>query len=43
VDAVVIDKQVSDGVIVIWKGVTLADVKILEEEIPRSDAETNKQ
>lgn len=37
VDGVIIDKQVNDGFIVIWKGVTLADVKTLEEELPRTD------
>ncbi len=42
VDAVIIDKQVNDGFIVIWKGVTPADVKLLDEELPRAD-EVNKK
>ncbi len=43
VDGVIIDKQVNDGFIVIWKGVTLADVKILDEEIPRTGEENKKK
>ena len=42
VDGVIIDKQVSDGFIVIWKGVTLADVEILDKKLPRAD-EANKK
>jgi hypothetical protein len=42
VDGVIIDKQVSDGYIVIWKGVTLADVEILDKKLPRAD-EANKK
>lgn len=42
VDGVIIDKQVNDGFVVIWKGVTLADVKLLDEELPRAD-EVNKK
>jgi hypothetical protein len=42
VDGVIIDKQVNDGFIVIWKGVTLADVELLDEELPRAD-EANKK
>jgi hypothetical protein len=42
VDGVIIDKQVNDGFIVIWKGVTLPDVKLLDEELPRAD-EVNKK
>ena len=42
VDGVIIDKQVNDGYIVIWKGVTLADVEILDKELPRAD-EANKK
>ena len=43
VDGVIIDKQVNDGFIVIWKGVSLADVKILDEELPRTGAENKKK
>ena len=42
VDAVIIDKQINDGFIVSWKGVTLADVKLLDEELPRPE-EVNKK
>ena len=43
VDGVIIDKQVNDGFIVIWKGVTLADVELLDEELPRADEENKKK
>lgn len=43
VDGVIIDKTVSDGYIVIWKGVTLADTKILDKELPRMDAKNKKK
>jgi hypothetical protein len=35
VDGVLIDKQVDDGRLVIWKGATLADVSIFDEALPR--------
>jgi len=35
VDGVLIDKQIDDGIIVAWKGVTLADVAIFDETLPR--------
>ncbi len=35
VDAVVIDKPISDGLLVVWKGVTLDDVKIFDAALPR--------
>lgn len=38
VDGVLIDKQVNDGYIVIWKGVTLADVNLLDKSFPRLGA-----
>ena len=43
VDGVMIDKQISDGFIVIWKGVTLADLAVLDEELPRTGAEGKKK
>lgn len=43
VDGVMIDKQISDGLIVIWKGVTLADIAILDAELPRAGAEGKKK
>lgn len=42
VDGVIIDKQVNDGFIVIWKGLTAADIAILDEELPRIGAENKK-
>lgn len=35
VDGVLIDKQVDDGRIVIWKGLTMADVNLFDESFPR--------
>ena len=35
VDAVIIDKQVTDGMIVIWKGVTLPEIKAFDKVKPR--------
>lgn len=35
VDAVLIDKQVADGMLVIWKGVTLQEVKAFDKVVPR--------
>ena len=43
VDGVAIDKQVDDGVIVIWKGVTLADLALLDKELPRIGATGKKK
>ena len=34
-DAVLIDKPVNDGLIVIWKWVSLAEVKLADQHIPR--------
>lgn len=35
VDAVIIDKQVEDGLIVIWKGITVNEVKAFDKIRPR--------
>lgn len=43
VDGVLIDKQISDGFIVIWKGVTLDDVAIFDKSMPRLGAENKKK
>jgi len=43
VDGVMIDKQVSDGFIVIWKGVTLDDVTLFDKSMPRIGAENKKK
>jgi hypothetical protein len=43
VDGVMIDKQIDDGVLVIWKGVTLADIATLDEAFPRVGEEGKKK
>ena len=43
VDGVLIDKQVDDGRLVIWKGATLADVSIFDEALPRVGQEGKKK
>lgn len=36
VDAVMIDQQIEDGVMVVWKGLGLADIDTLDETLPRA-------
>jgi hypothetical protein len=43
VDGVMIDKQVNDGFIVIWKGVTLADIALFDATLPRLGEEGKKK
>ena len=43
VDAIMIDKPVNDGFIVIWKGVTEADLAILNKDLPQIGAEKAKK
>lgn len=43
VDGIMIDSQVSDGMLVIWKGVTLADIAVLDEDLPRTGQEGKKK
>jgi hypothetical protein len=43
VDGILIDKQIDDGVLVIWKGVTLADINILDDVLPRADEAGKKK
>ena len=43
VDGVLIDKQIDDGRLVIWKGATLADVTVLDESFPRVGQEGKKK
>ena len=43
VDGVLIDKQINDGRLVIWKAVTLADVTVFDAEIPRTGHEGEKK
>jgi len=38
VDAVRIDKQIDDGILVIWKGVTIEEINLLDKTIPRMGA-----
>jgi hypothetical protein len=42
VDEVMIDKQVDDGQMVIWKGVTLADITVLDKELNRTGEQKKK-
>ena len=43
VDGVMIDQQITDGVIVIWKGVNLADIGLLDKELKRAGADPKKK
>ena len=38
VDGVWIDKPVTDGVLVIWKGITTGDIKLFDKALPRIGA-----
>jgi hypothetical protein len=42
VDGVLIDKQIDDGVLVIWKGLTMADVETFDKAFPRVGQEGKK-
>lgn len=43
VDGLIIDKAVDDGYLVIWKGVTLEDTKLLDKAMPRMNAKDKKK
>ncbi len=43
VDGVVIDKQIEDGFIIIWKGVTLAEINLYDKAAPRIGAKGPKK
>lgn len=43
VDGVMIDKQIDDGKLVIWKGITLADIKLLEGSFTRAGQDAKKK
>jgi hypothetical protein len=43
VDGILIDKQVDDGILVIWKGITLADIAVLDKQLPRIGEEGKKK
>ena len=38
VDGVWIDKQVDDGMLIVWKGITNGDIKLLDKVLPRIGA-----
>ena len=42
VDGVLIDKQIDDGFLVVWKGATLADTKLFDSFLPRCGQEGKK-
>lgn len=35
VDAVIVDKQISDGYLVIWKGIGAAEIDLFDSKVPR--------
>ena len=43
VDGVIIDKQIDDGVIVVWKGLNLADTAVLDDGMPRIGEEGGRK
>jgi len=43
VDAVIIDKGINDGLLVIWKGATLNDVQLFDAAMPRIGREGQKK
>ena len=43
VDAVIIDKPVTDGYLIIWKGVTLEEINLYDKVAPRIGAEKKKK
>lgn len=43
VDAVLVDQPINDGVLVVWKGITLADLSAFDETIKRSGEKSDKK
>ncbi|NJM37374.1 MAG: hypothetical protein HC845_05625 [Akkermansiaceae bacterium] len=43
VDGVLIDKEINDGFVVIWKGATLGDIQLLDQDKPRLGEEGKKK
>lgn len=43
VDGVIIDRQVDDGIVVAWRGITLADIAVLDDSLPRIGQEGGKK
>jgi hypothetical protein len=42
VDGVLIDREIDDGLLVVWKGATLADIHLFDKEMPRFGEGTKK-
>ena len=43
VDGLLIDKTVNDGKLVVWKGITLADIALLDKSLPRTGEKGKKK
>lgn len=43
VDGVMIDKQITDGVFIVWKGLSIADINLLDADLPRIGEEGKKK
>jgi hypothetical protein len=43
IDGVLIDKQIDDGVLVVWKGANLEDVALIDKALPRTGEEGKKR
>ncbi len=43
VDGVFIDQVITDGIVVVWKDVTLADIKVFDDSLPRIGQEGKKK
>lgn len=43
VDAVIIDQPINDGVLVVWKGITIADLTIFDKSIKRTGEDGDKK
>lgn len=43
VDSVIIDQPINDGVLVVWKGITLADLSIFDQSIKRTGDDGDKK
>lgn len=43
VDGVMIDKEINDGFIIIWKGITLDDIKLFDKDLKRIGGDKPKK
>jgi hypothetical protein len=43
IDGVIIDKQIGDGRLVVWSGVTLQDIALLDQQYPRTGESGKKK